>query len=1001
MPPKLRIFLLGEVSIQKEGQPVHGLPSRAAEALFIYLACHPHPVSREKLAELLWAERSPAQALTNLRTVLTSLRRELGGYLSIERDTLAFTGADDAWLDIAEFERQVRDLGIPADSREMSQLQAALDLYRGDFLEGFHLRDGYGFEEWAILQRERLRQLARAGFRTLARSRLDSGLHTDGLAAALRWQRLDPYDEDACRTLMWSLLRTGQRTAALQTYQTLKQKLDADLGVVPASATADLFRRIQRLDFPPAVQLPAFATPFVGREEEIADLALSLSSCARLLTLMGPGGIGKTRLAVEAARALMERVPGQFLHGVFFVPLAAVENAESLPMRVAESIGFTFHGTDSPQSQLFDHLREREMLLILDNFEHLMDEAGRALAFVVELLRQAPGLRLLITSRERLNLYDETVFDLRGLDLPVADAHRPESSGAMSLFVQHARRVQRDFALTPAESAEAARICRLVDGAPLALELASAWVRHHTCAQIAAQIERDLDFLSTLYRDAPEAHRSLRAVFEHSWNLLSEREQIAFAQLSAFRGGFTPAAAEAVLGESADGWTPLADLSDQSLIQRGPDERCDIHPLLRQYAAEKLSALPEAQEAASVRHTAHYLDFLAALGDGESPEQRAAIRPELDNLRLAWGQAARSGDLPALEQTAGVLHGFFSAQSWFAEGIALFAEALSALEGWDEAADGLRCELLGRKARMHTQIGQLEQARADLQRALAYLERMDDPARRSRVFDSLAITNYYAGDYPQAAALARESLSLSEAAGSQDGVAFALNFLGSCAKAQGGYQEARGYFERSAAVYRAMQDEIGAAMTLNNLGNLLQTQGDFEGAQRYYVESSDIFKMQEHPHGAATTLSNAGKLALKQGHYQSARSLLDEGLALKRKVNDRRGEAVALAGLADIDLAEGAYPQARRQMLEALELARQVGDMQLMLDVLAAAADLCAHQARLDLARRLAAFILHHPGAAGEARQRAAQVWRAPAEGPGEWGHELIEEVVSALMSEL
>lgn len=1000
MPPRLRISLLGEVSIQKEGQPVDGLPSRAAEALFIYLACHPHPVSREKLAELLWAERSPAQALTNLRTILTPLRRELGEYLSVTRDTLAFMGADEAWLDVVEFEHQLKALSVPADPR---QLQAALDLYRGDFLEGFHLRDGYGFEEWAILQRERLRQLARDGFRILAHSHLASGLYTEGLAAALRWQRLDPYDEDACRTLMWFLLRTGQRAASLQTYQTLKKKLEADLDVAPASATTDLFRRIQRLDFPPAIQLPAFITPFVGRSREIDELKGHLLSRARLLTLTGPGGIGKTRLAVEAARALADRAPGQFLHGMYFVPLTTVDTSESLSTQLAESIGFHFHGTDSPRQQLLEHLREREMLLILDNFEHLMDNAGSAIAFVVELLRQAPEVRLLVTSRERLNLYEEIVFDLQGLDLPGDDVPRPESTGAMMLFVQNARRVQRGFVLTPTEAESAARICRLVEGAPLALELASAWVRHHTCAQIAAQIELDLDFLSAPYRDAPEAHRSLRAVFEHSWTLLSAREQTAFAQLSVFRGGFTSEAAEAVLGESADGWMPLIDLADQSLLQRGLDDRYGIHPLLQQYAAEKLSALPEARGSASARHTSYYLGFLTNLGGGESPEQRMHIRPELDNLRLAWNRAAEAGDLPALERTAGVLHSFFSVQSWFLEGTSLFADVLAVVEKQTRGeADGLLCELLGRKARMHTQIGQLEQARADLQRALNYLNHLDDSSRRSRVLDSLAITNYYAGDYPQATTLARESLSLSETAGNQDGEAFALNFLGSCAKAQGDYAEARTCFERSVTVYQAMQDEIGAAMVLNNLGNLLQNQGDFAGAQRYYLESSDIFKAHEHIHGAATTLSNAGKLAFKQGQNESARSLLTEGLELKRRINDRRGEAVALAGLADIDLAEEAHDQAQEHLKSALDLARQVGDIQLTLDILAAVADLVNRQLRQDLASRLLSFILHHPGAAEEARQRAGRLSLELSERPeGKWDQELVEDVVSMVMSEM
>ncbi|MDP1546372.1 MAG: tetratricopeptide repeat protein [Anaerolineales bacterium] len=1014
MPQKLRLTLLGNVSIQKEKKPVSGLPSRAAEALFIYLACNQRPVTREKLAELLWAERTSTQALTNLRTILTSLRRELGDFLIVTRDTLAFNGESDAWLDTTEFEHQLKDLGlpgredIPGDQSAATKLQAALDLYQGDFLDGFYLRDGHGFEEWVILQREHLRQLAHEGLRMLTRYYREKGFHAEGILSASRWQRLDPYDEDACRTLMWLFMRTGQRTAALQCYQNLKQKLNIDLGIVPASASTDLFRQFQHVEFPPLLNLLSFATSFVGRKEEIAELERRLTSTeTRLVTIIGPGGIGKTRLAVEAARSLAERKPGQFLHGISFVPLATVDTPETISFRIAESIGLTFRGSESPQKELLEYLREREILLILDNFEHLVDEEGSGTAFLVEILHQALGIKLLVTSRERLNLYVETIFDAHGLDVPQEGAPQPEEYSAMALFLQNARRVQRGFDFTKEETAAAMRICRLVEGMPLAIELASAWVRHYTCAQIATQIEKDLDFLAIPYQDAPASHRSLRAVFERSWALLSSQEQAAFSQLSIFSGGFTMQAANAVIGlpSSTDEWTPVIDLTDKSLLQRQSDGRYDIHPLLRQYAAEKLSALPDAMEAAASRHTSYYLDFLTQLGNGESPQQRAMIRPERDNIRIAWERASKTGMFQALERTAGILHSFFSVQSWFLEGIDLFQNAISAIEQKDQSeATGLLCELLGRKARMQIQIGQLEKARADLLQALKHLENMDDPSRRSRVLDSLAITNYYAGDYPQAAALAKESLSLSEKTDNLDGTAFALNFLGSCAKAQGDYDQSRAYFERAVTAYHTIKDEIGAAMVLNNLGNLLQTRGDFEGAQQYYMESGGILKTHDHVHGAATTLANAGKLTLKQGKYDTARTLLGESLEMKHGINDRRGEAVALAGLADISLAMDALAEAREILLQALELARQVSDVQLTLDILVAVAALTVKQGRKEIALRLLSFVLNHAGSAEEARQRAVRLLEELGNPSltehGLWNQELIEDMVSAVLLE-
>lgn len=454
-----------------------GLPSRAAEALFIYLACNRRTLPREKLAELLWADRTSSQALTNLRTILASLRRELDDYLIVSRDSLAFNHKGDFLLDVDEFETRLREVGLPdeggisRDETAALQLKSALDLYRGDFLEGFHLRDGQGFEEWTILQRERLKRLAREGFRFLSRYHIKRGDYVEGVESASRWLRLDPYDEEACRTYMWTLVRSGQRAAALQCYQDLKQRLFHDLGIDPSPATTELFHRLRQIYFPPAVNLPSFSSDFLGRKNEIGELErLLISSTTRLVTISGPGGIGKTRLAVEAARSLAGRKQGQFLNGVGFIPLAALNSAQEIPIHIAEVLGLVLQGSNPPQKQLLEFLKNREALLVLDNFEHLFDEGGSAVALVVEMLRQAPGVKLIVTSRERLNLYDENVFDVSGLDVPGEETFEAQDeSSAIALFSQSAQRVKRDFLQTGMRRATVADICRMVGGMPLAI----------------------------------------------------------------------------------------------------------------------------------------------------------------------------------------------------------------------------------------------------------------------------------------------------------------------------------------------------------------------------------------------------------------------------------------------------------------------------------------------------------------------------------------------------
>ncbi len=297
MIAELRISLLGEIRLEKNGEALRGLPSRAAQALLIYLACTPRAVPREKLAEMLWAERSSRQALTNLRTILAPLRREAGDFLLITRQTLAFNRESAYWLDAEAFEARLRDFlgqSAPLNAGRAAELEEILALYRGDFLDGFYLRDGRGFDEWTSVQRERLRLLAYEGFRALATWQLEAGQYRRGVETASRWMRLSPYDEHACRTLMWLLTRSGQRNLALRHYQQMQQTLAADLGVVPAPASQDLYAYLRSVEFPPPNNLPPPASSFIGRAGEVASLVETLrATFPRLVTLSGAGGLGK------------------------------------------------------------------------------------------------------------------------------------------------------------------------------------------------------------------------------------------------------------------------------------------------------------------------------------------------------------------------------------------------------------------------------------------------------------------------------------------------------------------------------------------------------------------------------------------------------------------------------------------------------------------------------------------------------------------------------------
>lgn len=344
---------------------------------------------------------------------------------------------------------------------------------------------------------------------------------------------------------------------------------------------------------PPISSLPALFTPLVGREVELAALARLLRNPqCRLLTLIGQVGIGKTRLAIEVASTQGELFPD----GVYFVPLVSLPSPEFIVPTIADALGFTLSASIDPKLQLLNHLREKCLLLVLDGLEHLLEGAG----LLAELLQQAPALKLLVTSCERLSLQAEWLFVLQGLPVPPFDqVQQAEEYGAVKLFVRSAGQAQVGFKLSAEERPWVVRICQLVEGMPLAIELAAVWVRLLSCREIAQEIERTLDFLSASARDLPERHRSMRAAFDHSWHLLSIEEQQALAKLSIFRGCFQREAAAEVAGVSLPLLTALVDKSLLRCNQCHETGRYSLHELIRQYAADKLHENFE-EDAASV-----------------------------------------------------------------------------------------------------------------------------------------------------------------------------------------------------------------------------------------------------------------------------------------------------------------------------------------------------------------------------------------------------------------
>jgi predicted ATPase/DNA-binding SARP family transcriptional activator/uncharacterized membrane protein len=642
VPQTLKLTTLGGLDVRVGNRPVSGLGSKAA-ALLVYLAGTRRPHSREVLAELLWDERESAQARTNLRVVLNRWPKALVPHLLVTRETVAFDRSLPFQFDLDEFERHLHAAWEPGQEtltpQAKTHLEAAVSLYGGAFLAGFSLPGAVGFESWLAAEQERVQRQVTVALHSLVSAHLSGGDYAPGVQGASRLLDLDPLDEEAHRQRMRLLAAQGQRGAALSQHALWTRRLDEELGAEPEAQTVALAEHIRagelavsvRPQTPgsPAPALPRPPTGFIGRATELSELTAMLSDPAcQLLTVIGLGGSGKTRVALEVAGRL------QFPDGVFFVPLVGVAAPEGLAGAVANALGWVAGGWTGDWDALMARLRDQQALLVLDNFEHL--SAGAAL--LSQLLQAAPGIKLLVTSREALHLHAEWLYDLGGLTLPVSDSAADlANSAAVRLFVQSARRVQARFELTETNAQEVAQICRLVEGSPLGIELAAAWVRVQECALIAREIEHNLDFLTSPLRDVPERHRSLRAVFEHSWRRLLPPEQEAFRRLSVFRGGFGAEAAREVAGVTAP---LLAALLDRSLLSRAGGTRYELHELLRQFAEEKWEGSLDEAAVLRARHVAYYEalvgGWLLQPQDSTALESRWAREArESDNIRAA------------------------------------------------------------------------------------------------------------------------------------------------------------------------------------------------------------------------------------------------------------------------------------------------------------------------------------------------------------------------------
>lgn len=922
--------------------------------LLAYLARDGDWVDRERLAFLFWPDTDSATARRQLSQLLKRLRRlEWLGELEGDRHRLRWRVDSD----VAAFEAAL-------DRDDHSE---ALSRYRGFFLEDFGRNLGAEVEAWIEGERAHLHSRWREAVLERADALGRSGDHRGVTTTLEALLALEPFDEEALQLLLAASIRAGRSEQAQRAYRAFAAGLRSEFGLEPSLATQalieELARGVPRVTARVAVSdrsaptLPVDGTPFVGRDLELAEIAHRLSQTgSRLVTITGPGGAGKSRLALQAARELAPSYPD----GVFFVALETLSESAQLPGAIASALGLD-PGHD-PWREIAALLGSGRRLLILDNFEHLVDAAPR----IAELLASCPELVCLATSRERLDLREEWLLPLGGMsypghgDLAVADALRFD---AVQLFVAQTRRVRPDYRLASGDLAPIIDICRLTRGLPLALELAAAWMRVMDCAEIRSELDRDLDLLSGGARDIPERQRSIRATFEHSWRLLTPAERTAFATLSVFRGGFRREAAAVVADVSL---ALLAALVDKSLLRPSDDGRYDRHPLLHHYGREKLAEHPEARAAAETRHARYFLDLLQRrYGElrGSHTEQLAAldgITAERENLRVAWHTALDRGWAHRVERAIEPLERFLQRRGHIAELSALFAAAAAAFEDAAEHTELLGL-LLAKQGWYVHRSGDLEAATALSERALDLLGTRNPGVGRGQALNTLGFVAQHRGDYARAKYLLRRALRIARALDDPWYVAGFGNNLAIVEFRLGDLAAAAALFEASLELNRDANDLSEIAINLLNFGTVIHAQGDSARAERMYLEGLERAREIGFTAIQPFFLLDLSNIALDRGEFETALGRCREALDRLQTSPEQHFRAECLNQLGRIELALGEADTAGAHIDEALRLALSLEHAPSLLHSLISVAKLHTHHDRNEDAARLLALVLAQP----------------------------------------
>ena len=672
----------------------------------------------------------------------------------------------------------------------------------------------------------------------------------------------------------------------------------------------------------------------------------------------------------------------EYADGAFFVDLAPITSPDLVPAAAAGVLGIPEASGYSLSELIQRHLVHRQLLLVLDNFEHLLPAAD----LLPEWLAAAPGLSLLVTSREALSLLEEWLYPVGGLSFPEDEtAGGLEEFSAIQLFVQSAQRARPDFDLR-AEAEGVVSICRLVEGLPLAIELAASWIRNMDARSIAGEIQRNADFLATRLRNVPERHRSMLAAFDYSWQQLAPREKSAFARLSVFRGAFDRAAAQAVAGASLP---ILSALVDKSLLRwrpdgdQGQDGRYHIHELLRQFGLDKLAAEPGQTEEIQSKHGHYFINLIRDLSplmfDERQIEFSAKVATEFENIRIAWLWAIDTVDSAALSSAGHILANYYQFIGHYIEGQAVFLKAAEALAGAELApqVEKALAVIWLDLSLFHIRLGFLDEARVIAEKSMEVFHRYDMrplPGLGTDPRIALGILASIEGDYDAAANYAEAVRRTAEADGHLGNRPFGAYMLTSAALAQGDYEAARRYAQEGYEMTSATGERWFRAYLLIEVGNAEFALGNNTAARARYEAAYAIRQEFNDPEGAALASVQLGNVALRGQEYANAEERFRHSLEIYEEINDRGGLARSLAGLGQTAVANGDLRKACNYYQKALAIAVDIHFVPVVLSLLSAVGEFFLELGQLDRGLQLLSRAASHPKAEHATRERAGQI---------------------------